>query len=226
MTRPLPTPNEIYAKDLLEKYLISKGITYRFDLKINDAPDGLIEINNERISYDFTLLTLSELMSWYHSKRHFENDKCYRIHIPLEPDLWMKRILKKKNKNVEKYKINSNSTKCWLILHNENNNLPIVDDDPKLISMMSYMAYIEPHDFDSILFLYNKNKSYELFLKGLNRPKLITYDYSFGIPNITINEITSILTNKGINIDLKQIPLIEEIYLKPLDPHKRFYPIE
>ena len=70
---------------------------------ITDKPDWVFRLDNKVIAAECTYLTVEKFMQW--NNQEFPVDgKDHEIIIPVEPHMWMEKIIKSKAKKIPKYK--------------------------------------------------------------------------------------------------------------------------
>jgi hypothetical protein len=217
MSRATRTNNEEHAISLFCKYLCDCGVVFEPDSEVTDRPDLVIKVGNRRIGCELTIVTPQEMMRWYGTHKALEKDRVYKVTVPVEPDLWMQKIVESKSVKADSYLGAAALDEIWLVIHNEALGLPAIVNDAYTISMLEYVATTIGHKFSAIYYVYDESHTYALFREGMtSRPKP-PVDLSKGFPVVVLLSMGAIVTQQGLIADMAQQP-IEEITLRPLTP--------
>jgi hypothetical protein len=224
MTRTKLKPDEIFAKRYLCQYLDKNYTSYEIDESITDDPDFVFEHESKRIGVEFSHITIPQLMEWAARKQYddLEHDARYIITIPIEPHMWVQKVLRDKNVLYEKYINSSDLDECWLLLHQGDNGRKwFIPKDEKLILVLKIYASNFATKYKRILYLHQEEKIIDIRtdeFKGLNSISRGLSIAQKGWPTQVIHHVRT--TPKGkttINID--DVPIKEHIFIPYLEPN-------
>ena len=109
---------ENFAISEISSFLTKLGHNVKTKDDITDKPDWVFSLDNKIIAAECTYLTVEKFMQW--NNQEFPIDgKAHEIVIPVEPHIWMEKILKSKAKKIPQYKANAGASEVWLILHTD-----------------------------------------------------------------------------------------------------------
>lgn len=227
--------SEEMAVDAFALALKSKGIQPLYDPQVTDSPDSVFLVDKQRIAVECRYITPSNVLSLL-GKRILPIDQYFEIILPLEPHLWVKDAITKKNKNVPKYLVNGQATEAWLLLHSSSlHRLPIATNDcnSEVIKLLQFGAYMQSHDFTRIWFADIGNPdnppAFEIYGPGYSKPNIDPDDYiskhlpSYPLQRLVIGHVTlhgKENEPKRIKANLNN-DIAEQIFLQPLDKRYR-----
>lgn len=147
---------EIFAISAMSNLLTKLGHSVKTRDDITDKPDWAFRLDNKIIAAECTYLTLEKFMQW--NNQEFPVDgKAHKIIIPVEPHMWMEKIIKSKAKKIPQYKANAGASEVWLILHTDPIDLCLLEtrnevQERSLIYPLAMTATIlrDQHSFSRI----------------------------------------------------------------------------
>jgi len=117
---------ENFAISAMSEFLKELGYNVKTNDAITDKPDWVFNLDNKTIAAECTYLTVEKFMQWNNQKFPIDG-KTYEIIIPVEPHMWMEKIIKSKAKNIPQYKANASASEMWLILHTDPTDLCLLE---------------------------------------------------------------------------------------------------
>lgn len=109
------TAGELHAIDSVKKFCIANGFTVDEDVSITDRPDALLILSGRRIACECRIISPEKIMRLHGVK--LREGEPYRIFLPLETHMWIRKAIEAKNPSVDAYKARANASEAWLILH-------------------------------------------------------------------------------------------------------------
>lgn len=166
---------EEFAISNLSGFLTKLGHKVKTKDEITDNPDWVFSLDNKTIAAECTYLTVEKFMQW--NNQEFPIDgKTHEIVIPVEPHIWMEKIIRSKAKKIQQYKANADASEVWLILHTDPIDLCLLEtqneeQERSLIYPLAMTATIlrDQHSFSRI-WLVRKQGITEIWtVKNLNK---------------------------------------------------------
>jgi hypothetical protein len=225
MARSNYKPDEIFARDHLLKFLDKHYSGYTVDESITDAPDFVFTYKSKRIGIEFAHITIAQLMEWAARKQYddLKHDVRYIVTIPIEPHIWITKILSVKDELVKKYINNCNLDECWILLHQGDNSRKwFIPDDESLRDVLKIYASNIPTKFRKVLYLHQdsdvinvKSSSY----KGPHHIFSIAETIKKGWPAREIHLVRTNFEGKvNVTVNIDDVQINEHIFIPYLEP--------
>lgn len=219
MSRQSPREDEIFVRKHFENYLVNAGIAFGVDENYSDSPDWVMISEGKRIGCEFATVTVEKLVKWAKHKQFasLKQGTKYVIVIPIEPHMWIQRILSEKNSLVPRYIKRACLDECWLVLHCGSNRRQwfIPFDEGMLEVFRAYSSSIQSK-FSKVFFLYEDKQIFELKSTAWN---VEAYDAKSGLQRVRKSWPSQILELVRVElfgketIDHAGLPTEEKIFL-------------
>lgn len=213
------TREEQIVINLVSNVLLEEGNEVVEDIRFHDKPDWVFSLNGKRVAAECSLIGLEELMKWSNCKRKMIPEKIYKVTFPVEPHLWMKTVIERKERKVPDYIKNSDSEEAWLITHSDFKvGLSLYECTSWMLELMKSAAAATATKFSSVWFVHPETGASKLWDIGEPKVDFPSLDLSSGsYPTETYMTLIGTLTNADWIVSVGIENTIEHITLPILD---------
>lgn len=192
------------GKDLLNLLRIEDPNSKFIERDLADKPDLLFQFKNLSIGCECTQIPPERIYKYVHSRfKELSKSKeaiAIRVVWPQEPHEWVKEAILKKDAKIELYRKNSNSDRCWLLIHT-----PLSEQDntvryrnPSIMELIFLAANKTKHKFERIYF-WNPIDGVKLIFPSSHQMKEFKINLKNGYPtdNFLIGKASFRTTQEG-----------------------------
>ena len=212
------TRDEVAAISQVTASLREAGHSVVEDLTFTDRPDWVFELDGRRIAADCSSVTLEQLMKWAKSKRQLVPGRCYKITFPVEPHLWIKRLLESKSSKVGHYLARARAQEAWLIAHSDfEPGFSFFESTAERLQLMRDAAAALVTQFDCVWFVHGESGAHRLWRRGDALQPFPSLAVADQYPTQTIKQGIGTVSVAGGMFSAGDENVIQSILLQPLD---------